>query len=175
MAKIAQENKGKLAKNMIMRQKSFKLGQEANAMGKKTARDSVGVKIMTILALFYLPATFVTVSLLNLLHSESALHAYNFIGQGFLQSGLISFKEESEDLQTGRIVNWKRLQVSREGVILFIAAAIPLTIMTMVAAYFWDRRMAEKMDVEMAIQRKQLDKEKAAMEAEILSDPDTNV
>jgi len=46
-----------------MRQKDR---EKTMAMSEKTVRDTVGVKIMTVVALLYLPSTFVAVSLQKL-------------------------------------------------------------------------------------------------------------
>jgi hypothetical protein len=56
VAKLAEDREQERDIKRLERKKTI-------AMNEKTVRDTVGVKIMTIVALLYLPSTFVAVSL----------------------------------------------------------------------------------------------------------------
>ncbi|KAI5779397.1 hypothetical protein EDC01DRAFT_634076 [Geopyxis carbonaria] len=88
-------------------------------MNKKTLEDAVGVKIMTFVALLYLPLTFVAT---------------------FLNSGILKFGDSRSD------VDFHRVGFSKESFILFVAMAVPLLALTLGGWYKWNKRELAAME-----------------------------
>ncbi|KAF8250381.1 hypothetical protein K440DRAFT_659399 [Wilcoxina mikolae CBS 423.85] len=103
----------------ITRKKTFR-------MSEKTVQDTIGVKIMTIVALIYLPSTFVAT---------------------FLQAGIITFKRGDDNTVPALPgVQFKqRLQYSRESLIFFFIIAIPLTVLTLGVWYILDKQYQKRL------------------------------
>ncbi|KAF8537790.1 hypothetical protein BDD12DRAFT_845248 [Trichophaea hybrida] len=114
--RIALENERLITK--IRREKTFK-------MSEKTVQDTIGVKIMTIVALIYLPSTFVAT---------------------FLQAGIITFKRDDNTVPALPGLQFKqRLQYSRESLIFFFIIAIPLTVLTLGVWYTLDKQYQKRL------------------------------
>ncbi|KAF8247397.1 hypothetical protein K440DRAFT_643917 [Wilcoxina mikolae CBS 423.85] len=81
-------------------------------MNKKTIGDAVGMKILTFLAILYLPLTCVMT---------------------FLQSGIVRFKDSSDR------IDFHQAQFSKESFVLFLALTIPLLLLTLGTWYVWNK------------------------------------
>jgi hypothetical protein len=98
---------------------------EMHSIAKKTERETVSMRAITSVTLFFLPATFLAVSF------SSIRHYYGFISshvmltplQSFMSTDIIDFKDGKNDLQL-------------TGLKLYLAIALPATFFTFVAWYF---------------------------------------
>lgn len=88
-------------------------------MSKKTTTDAVGMKIITFVALMYLPCTFVAT---------------------FLSSGILDFEENSKS------IDFKAVRFSKESFLIFALATVPLTVITLLGWHLWNKRELKKME-----------------------------
>ncbi|KAF8544639.1 hypothetical protein BDD12DRAFT_872605 [Trichophaea hybrida] len=81
-------------------------------MNKKTVGDAVGMKILTFLAMLYLPLNFVMT---------------------FLQSSIIRFLDSSDR------IDFHQVQFSKEGFVIFLALSIALLLLTLGTWFVWNK------------------------------------
>jgi hypothetical protein len=102
-----------------------------------TVKDAIGVKILTILATLYLPASFVAVSAPYGSHSKCSTDFYTDFLQTFLSADLVTFDQSRSKRKS---VDFHRMVISRESVIFYIAVTIPLMVLTYGCWWIWQKK-----------------------------------
>jgi hypothetical protein len=119
-------------------------------MNEMTVKDTIGVKILTILTTFYLPASFVAVSAPHGSQLEFSTNFYTDFLQTFLSADLVTFDQSRSKRKS---VDFHRMVVSRESVIFYIAVTVPLMMLTYGCWWIWEKRASREI-------KKQLDQSK---------------
>ena len=115
-------------------------------LNEMSMRDAIGVRILTLLATLYVPASFVAVSL------PASIRLYTHKGRGadpldyvqtFLDAGIVTFDES----RSGKIgIDFSRMRVSRETVIFYLVFTALLMAVTYGCWWLWQRAAAGQVE-----------------------------
>ncbi|KAF8537931.1 hypothetical protein BDD12DRAFT_886648 [Trichophaea hybrida] len=94
-----------------------------------STRDAIGVKVLTLLATLYVPASFVAT---------------------FMAAGIITFDEKRSNTKS---IDFKRLALSRETMIFYISFTAMLMFITYGCWYLWVRKVDKAVAVKFALSR----------------------
>jgi Mg2+ and Co2+ transporter CorA len=140
--------------NMQASQKLAAKGQDsANSMEKmtrqmheiavRTKKETVSMKIITLVTLFFLPGTFISVSQ----HSHETARNILIIKQTLMSTDIIRYKTTAPAAKDGMLFSWPALH-------LFLAITIPAMILTFIAwgGIYW---MAKRLETRKAKRQEQ--------------------
>lgn len=123
-------------------------------VSEMSMRDAIGVKILTLLATLYIPASFVAVSLtclsLKARFSSQRLTSVTDFHQTFLSAGIVTF---NESLSERKSIDFKRVTLSKESIIIYVLFTVMLMVLTYGSWWFWYRKAERQTTKKLMVSR----------------------